>query len=118
VRLVEGAAETLPFEHGSFDFVVSSFLLHELPADVRRRALAEMRRVVARDGLVVIVDSIQRGDRPGWDGLIDLFPHYFHEPFYAEYANGSMAEWGRSSGLMPIAEERAFLSKMAVFAPI
>src|SRR5262249_55307392 len=46
VKLIEGAAETLPFDDGSLDLVVSSYLLHELPPEVRRRALAEMARVL------------------------------------------------------------------------
>ena len=69
------------------------------------------------DGLVVIVDSIQKGDQPGWDGLLDLFPHYFHEPYYAEYANGSLEAWGEAAGLKPIASERAFLSKVTALQP-
>src|SRR5262249_2593897 len=115
VKLIEGAAETLPFEEASVDFIVSSFLLHELPGEVRTRVFAEMARVVKPGGLVVMVDSIQRDDNPGWDGLIDLFPHYFHEPYYAEYANGSMEAWGKAAGLKPFAIERAFLSKVASF---
>ena len=75
-------------------------------------------RVVKRDGLVVIVDSIQRGDRPSWDGLLDLFPHYFHEPFYAEYANGSIESWFLAQGFAPFSSERAFLSKVAAFRPV
>jgi len=115
VKLIEGAAEKLPFDDASLDLVVSSFLLHELPADVRLAALAEMRRVLKPDGLVVIVDSIQKGDYPGWDGLLDLFPHYFHEPYYAEYANGNLAAWAEAAGLKSVASERAFLSSVAAF---
>lgn len=116
VKLVEGAAETLPFDEASLDLVVSSFLLHELPAEVRAKALAEMARVVKPDGLIVIVDSIQKGDMPSWDGLLDLFPHYFHEPYYAEYAGGSLETWAKAAGLKPFSGERAFLSKVAAFA--
>jgi len=115
VKLIEGAAEKLPFEPASMNLVVSSFLLHELPAPVRIKALAEMRRVLTPDGLVVIVDSIQKGDHPGWDGLLDLFPHYFHEPYYAEFANGSLAAWAEAAGLKCVASERAFLSSVAAF---
>ena len=116
MKLIEGKAEALPFEDASLDLVVSSFLMHELPQTIRERAIAEMARVVKPDGLVVIVDSMQRGDQPGWDGLLDLFPHYFHEPYYAEYANGSLEAWGEAAGLKPIASERAFLSKVTAFA--
>src|SRR5262245_46364256 len=35
VKLIEGAAEKLPFDDDSFDFVVSSFLMHELPDMIR-----------------------------------------------------------------------------------
>ncbi len=116
VRLLEGAAEKLPFDAASVDLVVSSFLLHELPAVIRTEALAEMKRVLKPDGLVVIVDSIQRGDRPEWDGLIDLFPHYFHEPYYAEYANGRLKDWAEQAGLAVAGRERAFLSSVTALA--
>ena len=86
--------------------------MHELPQAIRERALAEMARVVKPDGLVVIVDSIQKGDLPGWDGLLDLFPHYFHEPYYAEYANGRLESCSEAAGLRVVATERAFLSKV------
>jgi len=115
VKLIEGAAEKLPFDDASLDFVVSSFLMHELPDDIRGKALCEMARVVKPGGLVVIVDSIQRGDQPSWDGLLDLFPHYFHEPYYAAYANGSVEAWCSAAGLTSVASERAFLSKVAAF---
>ena len=117
VKLIEGAAEQLPFGDGALDLVVSSFLLHELPADVRVAALAEIARVLKPDGLVVIVDSIQRGDRPAWDGLLDLFPHYFHEPYYAEYANGRLSDWAENAGLAVVANERAFLSSVTTLRP-
>ncbi|WP_395711189.1 class I SAM-dependent methyltransferase [Reyranella sp.] len=115
VKLIEGAAERLPFDDASFDFAVSSFLLHELPDDVRRRALAEMARVTRPGGLVVVVDSIQKGDQPSWDGLLDLFPHYFHEPYYASYTDGRLDEWGAAAGLTLVGSERAFLSRVAAF---
>lgn len=110
VKLIEGAAEKLPFEDASLDLVVSSFLLHELPAEIRGKALAEMARVLRPDGLVVAVDSIQRGDHAAWDGLLDLFPHYFHEPYYADYVGGRLTDWAADSGLAVVATERAFLS--------
>lgn len=113
VKLMEAAGEALPFDDASLDLVVSSFLMHELPKKIRADVIAEMARVVKPGGLVVLVDSIQKGDHPPWDGLLDLFPHYFHEPYYADYVGGSMESWCRDAGLAPISSERAFLSKVA-----
>jgi len=115
VKLIEGAAEKLPFDDSSIDFAVSSFLLHELPKEVRKQALAEMARVTRPGGLIVIVDSIQKGDQPSWDGLLDLFPHYFHEPYYADYVGCSLETLAAEAGLTTVVSERAFLSKVAAF---
>ena len=115
VKLDAAAAEALPYADASLDLVVSSFLLHELPTEIRAKAIAEMARVLKPGGLVVIVDSLQKGDRPDWDGLLDLFPHYFHEPYYAEYTAGSLEAWFGSAGLQPVSMELAFLSKVAAF---
>jgi len=86
--------------------------------DIRAAALKEMARVLKPDGLVVIVDSMQKGDEPSWDGLLDLFPHYFHEPYYADYVASRLETLAADAGLSPVAAERAFLSKVAVFTPI
>ncbi len=115
VKLIEGAAERLPVDDSSLDVVVSSFLMHELPDDIRRQVLAEMARALKPSGLVVIVDSMQKGDRPEWDGLLDLFPHYFHEPYYATYAKGNLEAWCGEAGFAPVATEQAFLSKVSAF---
>jgi ubiquinone/menaquinone biosynthesis C-methylase UbiE len=115
VKLIEAAAETLPFDDARLDLVVSSFLLHELPKEIRAQVLAEMARVLKPGGLVVIVDSLQKGDRPEWDGLLDLFPHYFHEPYYADYVTGSLETWAATAGLAPMSRENAFLSKIVAF---
>lgn len=117
VKLDEAAAEALPFDDASLDLVVSSFLLHELPKEIRAQALAEMARVLKPGGLVVIVDSLQKGDRPEWDGLLDLFPHYFHEPYYSDYVTGSLEAWCATAGLVPVSSESAFLSKVFAFTP-
>jgi ubiquinone/menaquinone biosynthesis C-methylase UbiE len=112
VKLMEGAAESLPFADASLDLVTSSFLLHELPKTIRRRALSEMARVLKPGGLAVIVESLQKGDRPEWDGLLDLFPHYFHEPYYADYVSGNLEADLTGCGLLPFASELAFLSRV------
>ena len=63
----------------------------------------------------MIVDSIQKSDHSDWDGLLDLFPYYFHEPYYADYVGGRLEDWYITAGLSPVSTERAFLSKVAAF---
>ncbi len=49
-------ASALSFDEGTFDQVVVFFLLHELPAKVRKDAVKEVMRVVKPGGKVVFVD--------------------------------------------------------------
>jgi|SRR5215467_2560424 len=55
-RFQAGAAESLPFDDGSFDVVVSSLVMHHLPDDQRPRAVQEMRRVLRSGGTLLVAD--------------------------------------------------------------
>eukprot|EP00980_Cylindrotheca_fusiformis_P007068 scaffold1482_cov120-Cylindrotheca_fusiformis.AAC.10 len=81
---VQANAETLPFEDDSFDVVTCVYLFHELPEDARQRAAAEMVRVVKPGGMIVLTDSIQKGDRPHQDNVIQNFTN-LNEPHFANY---------------------------------
>ena len=56
VTLLQRDASRLGFADRTYDRVVLFFLLHEMPADVRRRTLAEALRVTKPGGRVVIID--------------------------------------------------------------
>jgi ubiquinone/menaquinone biosynthesis C-methylase UbiE len=57
IELTTGDMLEMPFESGSFDAVVSSYAIHNLPgAAARSRALAEIARVLAPGGRVEIID--------------------------------------------------------------
>jgi ubiquinone/menaquinone biosynthesis C-methylase UbiE len=115
LALVRGLAEDLPVADGSLDLVTCIYLLHEVPSDVRARIAAGFTRVLRPGGRLVVVDSLQMGDRPAWDGLLAAFPHRFHEPFYADYAHSDLRALFAQAGLRPVSEELAFLSKIMVF---
>lgn len=51
-----GSATALPFKAASFDHASISMGLHEKEASSRDRIISEMRRVVKKDGAVVIID--------------------------------------------------------------
>ena len=112
VNLLVANAEAMPFSTASQDIVTAIFLFHELPADVRRTISVEIARVLKPGGLFVLVDSLQLGDRPGWDGLLESFPDRFHEPYYEHYLSHDLDAMLTSTGLHPESTETAFFAKI------
>ena len=110
-RLVVGAAEAMPFADGQFDAVTCIYLFHELPRDVRRAVVGEIRRVLKPGGMLVFVDSLQPGDEPDYDTMLDYFPVAFHEPYYASYLREDLDRlW--SPGFTPDQRVPAYFSKV------
>ena len=110
--LVAGNAEDMPFDDGSFDAVLSVYLFHELPRNARRRVMAEMRRVLRPGGLLVIADSVQRSDAADIAAFLERFQAELHEPFYRDYIGDDLATALAESGLEPVGEDDAFLTKI------
>jgi ubiquinone/menaquinone biosynthesis C-methylase UbiE len=115
VELASGAAEALPFPDGSFGLVTCIYLFHELPWAVRERAAAEFARVLRPGGRLVLVDSFQRGDEPGFDGLLELFPLAYHEPYFDDYVRHDLRALFQEVGLGSMDAERAHMSKIMTF---
>ena len=113
-RLLLGNAEAMPLADASQDIVSSIFLFHELPREVRRRVAAEMARILKPGGMLVFIDSLQMGDRPGWDGLLEAFPVRFHEPYFRNYAIDDLDAVFNAAGLAAEGTSLAFLSKVMV----
>lgn len=107
-------AERIPVADASQDFVTSIFLFHELPPEARRRVAAEFARVLKPGGRLVFMDSLQLGDEPEWDGLLEAFPVRFHEPYYRQYTIEDLDALFSSCGLAKIRSRNAFMSKLMV----
>ncbi len=80
----------------------------------RRGVAGEISRVLKPGGTLVFVDSLQMGDRPGWDGLLEAFPVRFHEPYFRGYALDDLDGLFNAAGLGAEAQSLAFLSKVMV----
>jgi ubiquinone/menaquinone biosynthesis C-methylase UbiE len=110
VDFVEAPAEDMPFRNAQFDVVSCIYLFHELPRLVRKKVAAEMLRVLKPGGTLILLDSIQLGDKPDFDGSVRFFPVQYHEPYYLDYVKQDLDQ------LFPrakrVSQDLAFFSKV------
>jgi ubiquinone/menaquinone biosynthesis C-methylase UbiE len=113
--LLVANAEAVPLASESHDAVTVSFLFHELPPKVRRTVFGELARLLKRGGRLVVLDSLQIGDQPDYDGMLDLFPQNYHEPYYSSYITEDFGAIAQACGLTHVRSVNAFVSKVMVF---
>jgi ubiquinone/menaquinone biosynthesis C-methylase UbiE len=113
--LLVANAEAVPLAPASQDAVTVSFLFHELPPKVRRTVFGELARVLKPGGRLVVLDSLQVGDEPDYDGMLDLFPQSYHEPYYSSYLTEDFSAIAQACGLGHVRAVNAFVSKVMVF---
>jgi len=114
-RFVEAQAESTELESGAYDIITSVYLFHELPPKVRRQAAAEIARLLKPGGALIHVETIQYGDEPGLDILLESFPRGFHEPYYDSYCRADLSTLFGAAGLTRTCETLAFLTKVSAF---
>jgi len=61
-------ATQMPYEAGSFDSVICMLALHEMDERMRSEVIGEIKRVVKRDGRILLIDFHAGSPRPlkGW----------------------------------------------------
>jgi ubiquinone/menaquinone biosynthesis C-methylase UbiE len=115
IDFIVANGEAIPLEDQSQDAATSIFMFHELPPGVRRTVFRELARVLKRGGRLVVVDSLQLGDEPDYDGMLELFPQNYHEPYYRSYLTEDFGAMATACGLTQVRSVNAFVSKVMVF---
>ena len=84
-----GVVEQLAFPNGSFDVVLSTFMMHHLPDDLKHRGLAEIARVLKPGGRLLVLDM--KGPAGPWKSRIA------DQPALMKNADFSQIETGETS---------------------
>jgi len=116
VRYVTAKAEETGLQGAAYDIVTAVYLFHELPPKIRTDVAAEIARLLKPGGVFILVDTIQFGDEPGLDTLLENFPRGFHEPYFDSYCRLDLAAHFGAAGLVKRDETHGFLTKPTVFA--
>jgi len=113
--VIQAKMEQLPFADKSLDAVTCIYLFHELPPRYRPVIAAELARILKPGGLLAFGDSIQPPDEPDLQRLLEVFPAFFHEPYYQSYAQTDLEALFGDAGLIMIGNDRAFVTKALLF---
>lgn len=112
IEFITANAENLPFENESLDIISCVYLFHELPRSIRKKVLSEMNRVLKKDGLLVIEDSIQMVESNDIENVIYRFAKEFHEPYYKDYVQNPIEEMIKDSGFAIENSEYHYVAKV------
>jgi ubiquinone/menaquinone biosynthesis C-methylase UbiE len=114
VDYVEAAVESAALAPARYDIATCIYLFHELPAALHAEAARAIARLLKPGGLFVFLDSLQSGDRPEYDVLLESFPLAFHEPYYADYLRQDLSDLFSAAGLIVERIDLAYLSRVMV----
>lgn len=109
-RFDEGFADDLPYADASFDQVFSSFMFHHLERNVKEGMLREVRRVLAAEGQLHLVDF---GGEKQDDGFFTRFFHSHDE--LADNFSGTIPELMKAAGfrtVRPVSTRRSLIGRV------
>lgn len=99
-----GGIEQIPFPDQSFDVVLSTFMLHHVPDDLKRQGLIEITRVLKPEGRLLVVDFKHPGEHRAEHGQsgaekIDLhnLAAYLKEVGFSDVESGEIPFHTRNS---------------------
>ncbi|GHO64616.1 hypothetical protein KSC_035080 [Ktedonobacter sp. SOSP1-52] len=94
-----GVIEQLVFPDQSFDVVLSTFMMHVLPDDLKRQGLSEIARVLKPGGRLLVVDTRrpEEHDQSGrlvhtgpWNSGVQDQPHLLQEAGFSQIESGKV----------------------------
>ncbi len=95
-----GLIEQLAFPDQSFDVVLSTFMMHQLPDDLKRQGLAEIARVLKPRGRLLVVDTRRPEEHHGrparlvhtgrWNSGVQDQPALMKEGGFSPIESGEM----------------------------
>ena len=91
-----GVIEQLPFPDQSFDVVLSTFMMHHLPDDLKRGGLREIARVLKAGGRLLVLDM--NGPAGPWKSRMADQPALMKEAGFSQIETGE-ARFSRFLGL-------------------
>ena len=115
IEFLKADAEATGLPDASQDIVTAVYLFHELPPKVRVSVAREIARVLKPGGVFILTDTIQYGDEPGFDILLENFPRGFHEPYYDSFCRTDIEALFAEVGLEKTGDTLAFLTKVSEF---
>ena len=90
IPLVAGKGEALPFASGRFDLVLFFNSLHHVPLPLQWQAVSEAARVMAADGLLLVVEPLPEGDHFALLRRLDDETEVRREAFRTLHAAGAL----------------------------
>ena len=118
IEFIEVDSTSLPFRNGVFDLAVISFGLHEMPREAIISTIAEAKRVLKKDGRIVIADYVPKIRYPG-NKILEFFGYlflYFYEcRYFRDYVERGIQRELCDAGLIVRKQKYAILRFMEVF---
>ena len=115
LSFVNAPAESMPLREASIDVATCVYLFHELPPTVRSQVAKEIACVLRPGGRLIFVESLQIGDDPPLDPLLEFFPRTYHEPYFRDYVRMDLDALFSAAGLNLRQHKVALFSKISVY---
>ncbi|MBI5253842.1 MAG: class I SAM-dependent methyltransferase [Euryarchaeota archaeon] len=108
ILFIEADAQKIPFESDSLDVIIVSFGLHEMPGEMRSRALAEIARVLKRDGRIVLIDY-EKPKNFLARYLLYLFLRIFEPKHALALLDEQLEDTAKTFGISAVEESHSFI---------